>query len=170
MSRVSTIPTSVRTHLFMPQNPLLRLMTHFSRGCSKCGRRYLKVALDDLIRDKRFAFSLSDKLISSNPNIMDITTELGYETFNVERNQTKEALKVLYFKKGSLEMLSSIGGYSHCEYTYICRGCRAGEYAYYRDCLTPDPRCIRELEESSTLFALKTEAEHEPTLIYSTVK
>jgi MoaA/NifB/PqqE/SkfB family radical SAM enzyme len=53
------------------------------------------------------------------------------------------------------------GRCGHCEYKYICGGCRARAYAYYRDYLAPDPGCVRELEEPSTAFALKTETEHE---------
>ena len=49
------------------------------------------------------------------------------------------------------------GRCSHCEYKYICGGCRARAYAYYGDYLAPDPGCIRELEEPSTSFALKEE-------------
>ncbi|MFQ6075774.1 MAG: radical SAM protein [Candidatus Bathyarchaeia archaeon] len=42
------------------------------------------------------------------------------------------------------------GRCGHCEYKYVCGGCRARAYAYYRDYLAPDPGCIRELEEPST--------------------
>lgn len=44
------------------------------------------------------------------------------------------------------------GRCGHCEYKYICGGCRARAYAYYRDYLAPDPGCIRELEEPSAAF------------------
>jgi len=53
------------------------------------------------------------------------------------------------------------GRCGHCEYKYICGGCRSRAYAYYRDYLAPDPGCVRELEEPSTAFALKTETENE---------
>jgi len=57
------------------------------------------------------------------------------------------------------------GRCGHCEYKYICGGCRARAYAYYRDYLAPDPGCVRELEEPSAAFALKTETEHETLLL-----
>ncbi|MEM0049791.1 MAG: radical SAM protein [Candidatus Bathyarchaeia archaeon] len=41
------------------------------------------------------------------------------------------------------------GRCGHCEYKYICGGCRARAYAYHGDYLAPDPGCIRELEEPS---------------------
>jgi len=47
------------------------------------------------------------------------------------------------------------GRCSHCQYMYICGGCRARAFGYYRDYLAPDPGCIRELEESSKEFATK---------------
>jgi radical SAM protein with 4Fe4S-binding SPASM domain len=49
------------------------------------------------------------------------------------------------------------GRCSHCQHMYICGGCRARAYGYYRDYLAPDPGCIRELEESSEEFATKLE-------------
>jgi len=57
------------------------------------------------------------------------------------------------------------GRCGHCEYKYICGGCRARAYAYYGDYLAPDPGCIRELEESSTRFALKASIKHEEALM-----
>jgi len=41
------------------------------------------------------------------------------------------------------------GRCGHCQYKYICGGCRARAYAYHKDYLMPDPGCIRELEEPS---------------------
>jgi radical SAM protein with 4Fe4S-binding SPASM domain len=43
------------------------------------------------------------------------------------------------------------GRCGHCQYKRVCGGCRARAYAYYDDYLAPDPGCIRELEEPSTL-------------------
>ncbi|MHA1741754.1 MAG: SPASM domain-containing protein, partial [Candidatus Thorarchaeota archaeon] len=31
---------------------------------------------------------------------------------------------------------------SHCEYRYICGGCRARAYAYYGNVSAPDPSCV----------------------------
>lgn len=52
------------------------------------------------------------------------------------------------------------GRCGNCPYKYICGGCRARAYAYYHDYLTPDPGCIRELEEPSTPFAEGLVAKH----------
>jgi len=41
----------------------------------------------------------------------------------------------------------------HCNFRHVCGGCRARAYAHYGDYLTPDPGCIRELEEPSVSFA-----------------
>lgn len=52
------------------------------------------------------------------------------------------------------------GRCGRCPYKYVCGGCRARAYAYYHDYLTPDPGCIRELEEPSMPFAQGLEREH----------
>ncbi|MEM1587252.1 MAG: radical SAM protein [Candidatus Bathyarchaeia archaeon] len=44
------------------------------------------------------------------------------------------------------------GRCGHCEYKYVCGGCRARAYAYHGDYLAPDPGCIRELEEPSLIL------------------
>lgn len=49
------------------------------------------------------------------------------------------------------------GRCGHCQYMYICGGCRARAYGYYKDYLAPDPGCIRELEEPSKEFAANLE-------------
>jgi len=41
----------------------------------------------------------------------------------------------------------------HCNFRHVCGGCRARAYAYSGDYLSPDPGCIRELEEPSVSFA-----------------
>lgn len=86
---------------------MLRVMIRFSsRECSKCGKSYLEAALDNLVEDQRYASSLSGKVISG---IIDMAIELGFRTFDVDRSQAREALKVPYFKKGLLNVLSGIG-------------------------------------------------------------
>jgi len=45
------------------------------------------------------------------------------------------------------------GRCGRCQFKYVCGGCRARAYAYYQDYLTPDPGCIREIEEPSVEFA-----------------
>ncbi|NIR87156.1 SPASM domain-containing protein, partial [Candidatus Bathyarchaeota archaeon] len=45
------------------------------------------------------------------------------------------------------------GRCGRCQYRHVCGGCRARAYAYYQDYLTPDPGCIREIEEPSIEFA-----------------
>ncbi|UCE15671.1 MAG: radical SAM protein [Candidatus Bathyarchaeota archaeon] len=45
------------------------------------------------------------------------------------------------------------GRCGRCQFKYVCGGCRARAYAYYQDYLTPDPGCIREIEEPSIEFA-----------------
>ena len=45
------------------------------------------------------------------------------------------------------------GRCGRCQFKYVCGGCRARAYAYYQDYLTPDPGCIREMEEPSVEFA-----------------
>ncbi|MGQ9680080.1 MAG: radical SAM protein [Candidatus Bathyarchaeia archaeon] len=49
------------------------------------------------------------------------------------------------------------GRCGQCKYRFICGGCRARAYAYFRDYLAPDPGCIRELEESSYPFMKSSE-------------
>jgi radical SAM protein with 4Fe4S-binding SPASM domain len=44
------------------------------------------------------------------------------------------------------------GRCGRCPYKYVCGGCRARALAYYHDYLAPDPGCIRELEEPSSLL------------------
>ncbi|MHA1710415.1 MAG: SPASM domain-containing protein, partial [Candidatus Baldrarchaeia archaeon] len=34
------------------------------------------------------------------------------------------------------------GNCGRCEYRYVCGGCRARAYGYFRDYLAPDPGCI----------------------------
>ncbi|TET26702.1 MAG: radical SAM protein [Candidatus Bathyarchaeum sp.] len=48
------------------------------------------------------------------------------------------------------------GRCGRCSYKYVCGGCRARAYAYYHDYLTPDPGCIRELEEPSMPIYART--------------
>jgi radical SAM protein with 4Fe4S-binding SPASM domain len=84
-------------------------MIRFSnRDCSKCGRSYLEAVLDDLVGDYRSTRSLSGKMISS---VIVMAVDLGFRVFDVDRNQAREALKVPYFKKGLLNVLSGIGRY-----------------------------------------------------------
>ncbi|MGQ9781892.1 MAG: radical SAM protein [Nitrososphaeria archaeon] len=52
------------------------------------------------------------------------------------------------------------GRCSRCTYKYVCGGCRARAYTYFGDYLAPDPGCIRELEEPSITYHMKTRIGH----------
>ena len=102
---------SVGTFLSFLENPILRFIIRFSGDhYLKNGESYLEAALDDLVgkKDNKYDYSLSRILFSG---IIRMAVELGCITFNVNKGETINALKVPYFKKGLLNVLSGIGMY-----------------------------------------------------------
>jgi len=71
----------------------------------------------------------------------------------------KQSLKEIWSHSKVLNELSDRdalkGRCRHCQYKYVCGGCRARAYAYFGDYLAPDPGCIREREEPSTSFSFQ---------------
>ena len=102
---------SVGTFLSFLENPILRFIIRFSGNHHlKNGKSYLEAALDDLVgkKDKRYGHSLSRIIFSS---IIKMAVDFGCIAFNVDKEETVNALKVPYFKKGLLNVLSGIGMY-----------------------------------------------------------
>lgn len=74
----------------------------------KNGKSYLEAALDDLIGNEERDHSLTRVLFSG---IIKMTVDLGCLAFNLNKKEAVNALKVPYFKKGLLNILSGIGMY-----------------------------------------------------------
>ena len=101
--------SSVTSFLSFLGNPLLRSIIRFSGDRQlKSGKTYLEAALDDLVGDKDSTFSLNRTVFSG---IIRLAVELGCIAFNVDREDAINTLKVPYFRKGLLNVLSGIGEY-----------------------------------------------------------
>lgn len=114
----------VPTHLYNVElDERLKSLADFIGGCG-CGRFYLAMKANGDIQPCVF-FPL--KLA----NIKDFKDGDDFLTFWKEN-------KVL----NDLRDKDKITVCSGCKYRYVCGGCRARAYAYYRDYLAPDPGCI----------------------------
>lgn len=101
--------SSISTFLSFLENPLLRRFLRFS--CNhrlSDGKSYLEAALEDLAGVERPSFSLTKFVFSS---IIKAAVYLGCIGLNVDRKYVKEALKLPYFRRGVVNVLSGIGIY-----------------------------------------------------------
>ena len=100
---------SVRTFLSILENPLLRSVIRFSaKKCGVCGRSYIGVALDEYVGNRNHHFSIAHFIFS---RVISLAINIGSKTFGIDPKQTREALKVPYFKKGLANVLEGIGKY-----------------------------------------------------------
>lgn len=101
--------SSINTFLSFLENPLLRHLLRFL--CNhrfSDGKSYLEVALEDLAGIKEHGLSITRFLFSG---IVKAAVFLGCMGLNVDRKYVVEALKLPYFRKGVVNVLSGIGIY-----------------------------------------------------------
>ncbi len=114
----------VPTHFYNANLPgKLKVLSEFIGGCG-CGRFYLAMRANGNIEPCVF-FPL--KLA----NIKDFENGDDFLEF-WKSNGILEDLR----NKDKIEICGE------CRYRYVCGGCRARAYAYFRDYLKPDPGCI----------------------------
>ncbi len=123
----------VPTHFYNPRlEGQLKVLSEFIGGCG-CGRFYLAMRSNGNIEPCVF-FPL--KLA----NILDFKD--GDDFLDFWRNN--KVLRELRNK----DLIEVCG---ECRYRYVCGGCRARAYAYYKDYLKPDPGCIIACKRIKTL-------------------
>ncbi len=114
----------VPTHFYNPKlKGKLKSLAEFIGGCG-CGRFYIAMRANGNIEPCVF-FPL--KLA----NIKDFSNGDDFLKFWRE-NKILEDLR----NKDKIEICGK------CKYRYVCGGCRARAYAYFKDYLAPDPGCI----------------------------
>jgi radical SAM protein with 4Fe4S-binding SPASM domain len=109
------------THFTMPRSSTLKAVAEFVGGCG-AGRIYMAIQPDGTVTPCVF---------------------LPIPVGNLRREKLKdiwENSKVINDLKDK-DLLKE--PCRSCEYRYVCGGCRARAYAYYGDCLAPDPGCLR---------------------------
>lgn len=100
---------SVNTFLSFLENPVLRYVIRFvGNHRLKDGKSYLEVALDELTGNERLRGSIAGIFFSG---VVKAAVNLGCRVFGADREAFKEALKIPFFKKGLLNVLSGIGMY-----------------------------------------------------------
>ncbi len=93
----------------MLENPLLKSIIRFSGNHQfKDGKSYLETALDDVAGNEGHYHSLARMVFSG---IIGLAVNLGCAAFNLDLEEARNAIKVPYFKKGLLNILSGIGNY-----------------------------------------------------------
>ncbi|MBO8180997.1 MAG: radical SAM protein, partial [Archaeoglobus sp.] len=113
----------VPTHFYNPKlEGRLRSLAEFIGGCG-CGRFYIAMKANGDIEPCVF-FPL--KLA----NIKEFTSGEDFLRFWRE-NEVLEKLR----NKDEIEVCGK------CRYRYVCGGCRARAYAYFKDYMKPDPGC-----------------------------
>jgi len=114
----------VPTHFYNPKlKGKSKRLAEFIGGCG-CGRFYIAMRANGNIEPCVF-FPL--KLA----NIKDFGSGDDFLKFWRE-NKVLEDLR----NKDKIEVCGK------CKYRYVCGGCRARAYAYFKDYLAPDPGCI----------------------------
>lgn len=101
--------SSISAFLSFLENPLLRRFLRFS--CNhrlKDGKSYLEAALEDLAGVKKTGFFINRFIFSS---IVKAAVYIGCKGLNVDRKCVVEALKLPYFRRGVVNVLSGIGIY-----------------------------------------------------------
>ncbi len=106
---VTQPPSSVNTFLSLLENPLLRMVIRFAGNRHlRSGQSYLQAALDDFVGEGKGESSLTRTIFSG---IIKSTVKLGCWAFSVNRSVAEDALKVPFFRKGLVNVLSGIGKY-----------------------------------------------------------
>ena len=114
----------IPTHFYNPElKGDLKKLAEFIGGCG-CGRFYIAMRANGDIEPCVF-FPL--KLA----NIMEFGSGEDFLMFWRENRILKELRN-----KDRIEICGK------CRYRYVCGGCRARAYAYFRDYLKPDPGCV----------------------------
>jgi radical SAM protein with 4Fe4S-binding SPASM domain len=100
---------TVNTFLSWLENPLLRMVLRLAGDRHlRNGDSYLKAALDDIAEESNSEHSLTRTVFSG---IIKTVVNLGCATFNVDRTEAVDALKVPHFRKGLVNVLNGIGKY-----------------------------------------------------------
>ncbi|MEM1515649.1 MAG: radical SAM protein [Candidatus Bathyarchaeia archaeon] len=106
---VDTNSSSINAFLSFLNNPLLRRFLRFS--CNhhlSNGKNYLEAALEDLAGVEKHSFSLTRFIFSG---IIKTAVYLGCIGLSVDKKYVIEALKLPYFRRGVVNVLSGIGIY-----------------------------------------------------------
>ncbi|MEM2812014.1 MAG: radical SAM protein, partial [Candidatus Bathyarchaeia archaeon] len=101
--------SSINTFLSFLENPLLRRFLRFS--CTHYfsnGKSYLEAALEDLAGVGGNGFSLTRLIFSG---VIKAAVYLGCMGLNVDKKTVVESLKLPYFRRGLVNVLSGIGIY-----------------------------------------------------------
>lgn len=109
------------THFTMPHSSTLRAVAEFIGGCG-AGRIYMAIQPDGTVTPCVF-----------------IPIPVG----SLKRDKLRdiwESNKVINDLKNKNLLKEPCGS---CEYRYICGGCRARAYAYFKDYLAMDPGCLK---------------------------
>lgn len=106
---MDTGSASVDIFLQILENPLFRFTIRFlSSHHLKNGENYLKAALENFAGIKNYNFSLTESFFSK---IVSTAIGIGCIAFNVKRESVRETMKIPYFRKGLLNVLTGIGRY-----------------------------------------------------------
>ena len=118
------------THFYVGDDPIVRAVAEFVGGCG-AGRIYAAIQPNGDVSPCVF---------------------LPIRVGNVREKSFREIWETapLFKALRNRELLKGFCG--KCPFKYICGGCRARAYAYYRDPLAPDPGCIYNIKEWQKLM------------------